>query len=210
VLRQEKGLTGLVLSVSIENIYVGPRGPSPSMVVPPSWFAYKTLQTPPPPSPPPPPPPPYECALRCACGLWSPVRQVHRYCSRVGFTAPSGMTCRLQSLFLAEREYLCKHNYMPRPAYAQVRCARGTMPHAADPSTARPTTANTFSAAMATTTKPIALRHTQLRRTMPARCDCCSQAPGRALSLQRMPCCTSHIHVAGAHTAGLLSRPCKI
>ena len=71
-------MSGVVLSVSIENPYVGPPGPGPSMVVPPSWFAYRPLGMPPPPSPPPPPPPPYVCALRPACGLWPPMRQAHR------------------------------------------------------------------------------------------------------------------------------------
>jgi len=61
LLWQQAGLAGVVLKVVTGTL--GATGPA--VVVPPSWFTHKPLQTPPPPSPPPPPPPPIpDCALR--------------------------------------------------------------------------------------------------------------------------------------------------
>ena len=56
--RQEAGLSGVVLNVTLQSPFVGP--PGPSMVVPASWFAHRPLAAPP---PPPPPPPPRQCEL---------------------------------------------------------------------------------------------------------------------------------------------------
>ncbi len=70
LLRQEAGLSGVVLNVRLQNPYYGP--PGPSMVVPASWFAHRPLTAPPPPPPPPPPP---QCALKTDV-TWAPPRVV--------------------------------------------------------------------------------------------------------------------------------------